>query len=303
MHTTLPSRRFLRERDEIILLKKIVDTELDVHDHEFIEIAYVAEGYGLHRICGREETVCRGDLFIIGQKVPHQFIGRSVEPLTVYNCIFEPFAIDSSIDDRDNFFDVVYRYLFHSAYDRENPRDYLRLSVAKERELGRTLEEMYLEYTGQKIGYPLLLRSGLIKLLVLAFRLCLKDSSKRNKLPVYHHLIVENTQAYLNNHYAEAITNAALATRAYLSEGYFRRIYKSVTGTTVIETLQDIRCQKACILLACSSNTVSEIAKKVGYSDIKYFYSIFYEKKGCTPGEYRRKAQESKKDYTKQSSD
>lgn len=294
MHTTLSSRRYLREKDEIVLQKKIVNKTLEFHDHEFIEIAYIAEGCGLHSICGREEAVSRGDLFVIAPRIPHLFVGRPEEPLTVYNCIFEPSAIDSSMDDTNNFFDIIYRYLFHASYGGEKPRDYLHLFTAKERDFEQTLRDMYMEYTEQKTGYSLLLRSGLIRLLVLTFRHCLKDASRRKDLPVFHRLVIENTQTYLNHHYAEEITNAALAARAYISEGYFRRIYKSVTGTTVIEALQDIRCQKACGLIETTDRTIAEIARSVGYSDIKYFYSIFLRKKGCTPGEYRRRVLSAK---------
>lgn len=55
----------------------------------------------------------------------------------------------------------------------------------------------------------------------------------------------------------------------------FMGVFKSVTGTTVISYLQALRIEKACHMLKQTDKTVIEIAEAVGYSDIKYFYSIF----------------------------
>ena len=74
-----------------------------LHAHDFIEIAYVYEGKGIHRIGEYEYSVKKGDLFLINYNTPHEF--RSLpefypdKPLKVYNCVFKPEFIDAYISD------------------------------------------------------------------------------------------------------------------------------------------------------------------------------------------------------------
>ena len=54
--------------------------------------------------------------------------------------------------------------------------------------------------------------------------------------------------------------------------------------------LQKMRIEKSCELLRKSDLPVSEIAETVGYSDMKFFNSIFKKTLHMTPGEYRKLA-------------
>jgi YesN/AraC family two-component response regulator len=53
--------------------------------------------------------------------------------------------------------------------------------------------------------------------------------------------------------------------------------------------LQKVRINNACRLLANTNNKIEEIAHFVGYSDTKFFNSIFKKVLGSTPREYRNK--------------
>lgn len=105
---------------------------------------------------------------------------------------------------------------------------------------------------------------------------------------MYHRLIVRNAVVRLQEHYAEDIRCEWLAKQAYLSVNHFRKIFRDITGMTVIQMLQHIRIRMACQLLETTRFSVAEIADQVGYSDVKYFYQIFEKEKEMTPGEYRR---------------
>jgi hypothetical protein len=48
-----------------------------IHKHDFIEIAYVTFGTGLHIVADHQYTVTPGDLFIINYDVPHGFFRLS----------------------------------------------------------------------------------------------------------------------------------------------------------------------------------------------------------------------------------
>jgi AraC-like DNA-binding protein len=70
--------------------------------------------------------------------------------------------------------------------------------------------------------------------------------------------------------------------------GYFNRLIKRRTGMTYSRFLQDIRLEKAKILLKTTQFTVEDIARRVGYENQTYFYRLFHEKFRAKPDELRR---------------
>ncbi|MBD0400629.1 AraC family transcriptional regulator [Flammeovirga sp. EKP202] len=67
--------------------------------------------------------------------------------------------------------------------------------------------------------------------------------------------------------------------------------FKRVKGTTLVNYIKKERLKKAEELLLSSSDNISEIAYKVGFSDPKYFSKVFRQDKELTPTEYRRQKQ------------
>ncbi|MBQ6824710.1 MAG: AraC family ligand binding domain-containing protein [Clostridia bacterium] len=49
----------------------VVESATEYHTHNFVEIAYVAEGCGHHLIGGKEYTAVKGDLWLINYDVAH----------------------------------------------------------------------------------------------------------------------------------------------------------------------------------------------------------------------------------------
>jgi AraC-like DNA-binding protein len=60
-----------------------------------------------------------------------------------------------------------------------------------------------------------------------------------------------------------------------------------VTGKTPIDFIRSVKLEKAAVLLEKSSETISEICYKVGFSTPNYFAKAFREKYHLLPSEYR----------------
>ncbi len=71
-----------------------------------------------------------------------------------------------------------------------------------------------------------------------------------------------------------------------ISSRQLSRIFKSGTGRTVPEQINEVRLTRAAELLAYSDLSVGEVAAKVGIESETYFYSLFKRKYGTTPKEY-----------------
>ena len=73
-----------------------------------------------------------------------------------------------------------------------------------------------------------------------------------------------------------------------LSSSYLGRVYKSITGHTILEHILEVWMQEARRLLIGSTFSVAEISERCGFSSDSYFYKIFRQENGTTPAAYRK---------------
>ncbi len=92
----------------------------------------------------------------------------------------------------------------------------------------------------------------------------------------------------IGQRYREELTLQILADACGISLFHFSRIFKQVTGQSVIAYLNAYRMSKAEMLIRSSALTISEISAAVGYTDNSYFTRSFRKRYGATPSEYRR---------------
>lgn len=77
-----------------------------------------------------------------------------------------------------------------------------------------------------------------------------------------------------------------LARRMAMSRMQLYRKIKALTGQTPNTLIRTIRLKRAAQLLETKQFNISEVAYKVGFSDLKYFRERFKEHFGATPSEY-----------------
>ena len=88
--------------------------------------------------------------------------------------------------------------------------------------------------------------------------------------------------------YNEHITLNSLATYCAVTPSYLSLQFHKETNMTVTDYIQNVRLDKAILLLNSTSDSIQEIANLCGFSDSNYFTRIFKKKKGLTPKEYRK---------------
>ncbi|MEH7235041.1 response regulator transcription factor [Bacillus sp. JJ1562] len=93
---------------------------------------------------------------------------------------------------------------------------------------------------------------------------------------------------YIDHSLAKDVSLAEAAEKANLSTSYFCKLFKKETGTNFSDYIVNIRLQEAARLLEHTSLRVSEIAKRMGYSDLPYFSNCFKKQNGMTPSQYRK---------------
>ena len=105
---------------------------------------------------------------------------------------------------------------------------------------------------------------------------------------VYGHIV-----SYLHNHIGERILLSDIANFCHYSPSFITRLFKSRSGMTINEYLQDIRMKKARDLLLKTDMQISEISEACGFSDTNYFIACFSERYGTPPKRFRKQALQS----------
>ncbi len=86
----------------------------------------------------------------------------------------------------------------------------------------------------------------------------------------------------------EELSLAGVARQAGMSEFYFCKMFKKVTGVNFARYVSLVRVEKAKNLLLNINYRVSEIAFEVGFQSLTHFNRIFKSIAGQSPTEYRR---------------
>lgn len=259
---------------------------MPMHEHDFIEIAYVAKGHGTHILGGTEIPVRKGDLCIINTRTPHLFV-RPAPPaeILVYNCIFRPGFLDPSLIGSTDFEDVAGSILFHSFAVGDGPVVSVRLDDAEQAQIEDVFQRMQAEFFNRPKGYANILRACLIEMLTRIFRATERGESGMRP----RHRMMEQALHFLKDHFSdEHLTVAEVAMRTFLSRSYFSRLFRECTGMSFSDYLQQLRLNEACRLLATTDRKIADILGDIGLRDRKHFNEVFRRHTGMTPGEWRK---------------
>lgn len=252
------------------------------HTHSFLELSYVEEGEAVHTLNGEESVISRGDYFIIDYGAVHGYRSIGNAPLKIINCLFMPEFIDKTLYKCKNFSDVVNNYMLRYNYSVTNisPANYVLRDT--DGTIGELLHKMLDEYSQKSSGYHEILRCRLIEIIILTMRK--STPPKRictDKLCEY---IIE----YASKNLTEKNILGSIAKEVNFSTSYLSRKFKETMGIPFSEYLGNMRIEQCCRLLANTDKKITEIAYLAGYSDMKFFNSVFKKRLSITPREFKK---------------
>lgn len=107
--------------------------------------------------------------------------------------------------------------------------------------------------------------------------------------PPVPNLMVQKAIDYITLNYSEKISLKEIAQELYLSPNYLSELFKRYTNQNISEYIMQLRLEKATKYLLRPEYKVGDVAGLVGFSDSRYFSSMFKRQYGMTPNEYRNK--------------
>ena len=103
-----------------------------------------------------------------------------------------------------------------------------------------------------------------------------------------HNSKIEAAVRYLEKHFKEpSLTIGEIAGQSFMSEVYFRKLFKAEFGTSPQKYVVRLRVNHAASLMAAGYYSLKEVAALSGFSDYKYFATEFKRQKGVSPSQYR----------------
>lgn len=84
------------------------------------------------------------------------------------------------------------------------------------------------------------------------------------------------------------VTLADAAKCVHMNPSYLSQLFKQEMHINFIDYVSSLRIKEAKLLLASTTLRISEIACRLGYSDIAYFSNMFRKLTGVSPSEYRK---------------
>jgi AraC-like DNA-binding protein len=93
--------------------------------------------------------------------------------------------------------------------------------------------------------------------------------------------------AFIQANYNKKITILDMANEINMSQYYFCRFFKKMSGSTPFEYLVNYRINEAEKLLSTTNKKIFDIALEVGFDTVSYFIKTFKKIKKNTPSKFR----------------
>ena len=258
---------------------------VNFHLHNEIEWLYSIKGQMTVKVMDETIVLDEGDIIIINSFVIHSTINED-ENNHVCLIQFNP--------------DVLVHNTMVSEYKYAIPfmcQDRFRYKVIRpdfvghQTEIAKLLLETASEAANKQIGYEIMIKSNLYKLLALLYRFELIAYEKPSETS--RAMIIKSKMAkviaHIERHYDELIEVPHMAKLAELNPDYFSRVFKSVTGQSLIQYINTVRISIAEKLLITTERQITDILLETGFTSLSYFNRTFKKTKLCSPREYRRR--------------
>lgn len=257
--------------------RPVHDGDTPLHQHEFLEIALVVEGKGLHRTIHGTTTVHPGDVFLLRPGEWHAY--EKCRDLRLANCCIGVDLIGGPLGWLHD--DPLLGPLLGLSLGQTATVCLPAPSIARCVELLDGVRALQADAPERRridlIGQLLLFLAEL-------GRGSVSGAGKRHT----PHAAVTEVIALLTSDLARGWTLDHLAEHTKLDRSYLVRLLRKHTGLSPMAWLARSRGERAAVLLLTTDRSIAAIGADVGWPDANYFSRRFRGLFRQTPSDYRK---------------
>lgn len=245
------------------------------HFHSELEFLYVKKGKMRFYIMDSVYDVDEGEVFLVLSNIPHYTEIIKDDTTSILLQFSDPQAIGCPISYLPGYIKKQSHefYIFkNNDSDIEIIRDYI--------------EKVLEEKLNKEKSYDYYITAYIHNITALLHRKnILYDAAELMKTKEIEKLFP--LFSYVDQNYYNKISLAEMAALMHLNEYYLCRLFKRLTGNTLVEYINFVRIFKAEKMLN-GELSLSEIAYHCGFSSLSYFNKTFKKYKLYSPKEYKK---------------
>lgn len=239
--------------------------DIPIHWHENIELLYFVEGSAALMIDNTRLTAKKGDIVVINPESLHAIFSDGSR--AVYYCL------------------ILHKTLYQQLsflYDDEKFH-----SLIEDTRMNLYFDSI-IDEMGSRRGYYKEAVRQLIALLMISLHRSYQvteQTSINADISMKKTELVKASLRFIREHYRDPLSVSDICNHLGFSKYYFCHVFKEVTGTTVIEYLNRLRCVHAKNLLVSGKYTVYQAAELSGFHTLSYFSKTYRKVFGKVPSE------------------
>lgn len=274
---------FLSDHAAALVNRYDLRANIELHGHDFFEIALAAGGAGRHLSASGEQSIGEGEAIIVRPGAWHGYV--ECAGLTIYNCCFDQSLLQRELSWLRE--ETALNYLLWTGPYSSDRRGVMVVRL-RAGSLQTCLDNLLAvgkvqnsPHRAETLGRLLLFLDGLSR--------AVTDWDALHRQPLHVHPAVIETMRLLEGQIGKEWTLSELGARCHLNPSYLVRLFKADVGFSPIAYLNRCRLERAAGLLLHTLQPVAEVAAQVGWFDPNLFARRFRAAYGMSPSEYRRR--------------
>ena len=278
---------FFRDgRTRVVVSRQPHQAPMVQHRHEFLELAVVLSGEGVHVTGQFQHRIQAGDVLVLSRLRPHGY--ERTQGLNLINILIREDSLQRLARDLRHL--PGFHALFVLESLRWNQQSYasrLRLNASDLAQINEWANRLEEEIARVRQGGNVLAEAYLTLIMGLLVRRYDRPARQAKPAAARPEAGMGRLLSWVEVHLAERLTVAALARQTGMSVRSFYRHFHATIGQTPLDYVLGQRIARAKELLATHrSEQIDAIAAQCGFEDGNYFSRVFNQRTGMTPRQY-----------------
>ncbi len=256
------------------------------HRHNYIELNYIWSGSCTQVINGKKVEYAEGDVCILDTQTTHS-VAEAGDNDIIVNILMRKEFFAAAFFNRMTRQGILAEFLMNAIIKGQETKQYLFFETGHNPRFRSLMENILGEYYGNDLGKREVMESYIIILFTELLRSYRENPSHNTKNQKLNRKLFDILE-YIENNY-ESCSLKTVAGHFGFNEKYLTMFLKKRTGRSFVEHLQEQKLGRAKMLLLNTELPVTEVITRSGYNNTNFFYKIFQESEGCTPGDYRER--------------